>query len=61
MATIDDKATEAEEKFRDEALKQRMNEFPATGQCYWCADPTQGVFCCKECREYFEQRERFKR
>lgn len=59
MATLDDKATEAEELFREAALKQRKPELPKIGECYWCGSMTIGVFCDSDCQKDYEQHERF--
>lgn len=57
--TLDDKASETEELFRQQALKHRMPELPKTGYCLNCSEKISMAhnFCCKECRIDFERRE----
>lgn len=59
--SIDDDASAIEEMQRDVALKFRKPELPLTGFCWNCNEQTKGVFCCPECRNDYEQRERFNR
>ncbi len=59
MTTIDDQATEREERDRAEALKYRKPEL-SHGYCHNCFIPAPGAsFCGAECQQDYEQRERF--
>ena len=59
--SIDDQASDAEERFREAALKARKPVLPANGHCYNCSDETHGVFCSAACREDYELREKQRR
>jgi hypothetical protein len=60
--TLDDIASDREEQDRALALKHRKPQLPFIGACHNCSEPLhQGAFCGAECREDFEQRERFNR
>jgi len=61
MATQDDMASDREEQDRALALKFRKQQLPITGFCHWCGEVCKGKFCSPECREDFEQKERFNR
>lgn len=58
MADIVDNAQGNEEMALKSALSKRKAELPYTGQCWNCEEPAEGNFCCKECREDFEHRNR---
>jgi len=59
--TLDDQATDREEQDRAIALKFRKPQLPITGFCHWCSEMCKGIWCSPECREDFEQKERFNR
>ena len=58
MADIADAAQGYEEIAIMSATHKRKPELPHTGQCWNCDEPAEGNFCCKECREDFEHRNR---
>ncbi|MGG2141224.1 hypothetical protein [Symbiopectobacterium sp. RP] len=52
MADDVDIASQNEEAFRQHlSTNHREKELPVNGRCYNCEGPTEGNFCCKECRE----------
>ena len=59
--TLDDQATDREEQDRAIALKFRKPQLALTGYCWNCGEACKGTHCSPECREDFEQRERFNR
>ena len=59
--SVDDDATLREEQDRAIALKFRKPQLALTGYCWNCGEACKGVYCCSECREDSEQRERFNR
>ena len=46
------------EMMLQESLAKRMKVPEKTGLCLECDEPTEGAFCCKECREEYELRQR---
>lgn len=62
-----DAATELSERERmyqaqQAAAKAGQQEVPRTGWCINdCGQPTHGVFCGRDCRDQYNQRERMKR
>ncbi len=62
MTTIDDKATEREEQFRDIALREReacarRSRMQPTGCCRCCGEEEMepgALFCCRECRDDYD-------
>ena len=58
---IDDEATSTEQLFLKAALSQRNKVLQNVGACYNCGEMCGGAFCNVECREDYEQRERFNR
>ncbi|CAK8739310.1 hypothetical protein SODG_002916 [Sodalis praecaptivus] len=60
MADDVDLASQHEEAFRQHQIaNHREEELPLTGYCYYCEDPSEGNFCCKECGEDWEKRKYF--
>ena len=57
-----DRATEREEMARADALRYRKPAPVACGACHNCAEPVKPcrIFCCTECREDYELRERMR-
>jgi hypothetical protein len=57
-----DRATEREERDRSLAMAYRKPAPSACGACYNCNEPvkTGRIFCCAECREDYELREKMK-
>ncbi|MGG2139945.1 hypothetical protein [Symbiopectobacterium sp. RP] len=56
MADDVDIAGQNEEAFRQHlSTNHREKELPVNGRCYNCEGPTEGNFCCKECREDWEK------
>lgn len=57
-----DRAAEAEEWFRSQALDNRdiaASVLPFTSQCYNCDEPlTVGSFCDPDCRDDYQLREK---
>lgn len=60
MTTIDDMASDMEEKERAMALTRRKQVLPYTGYCHNCGEACNGVYCGLECREDGEKRRRFR-
>lgn len=64
MTDVIDRACEAEEWFRSQALDARQvaaDMMPFTGRCYNCeAQLTVGSFCDTDCRDDYELREKQK-
>lgn len=59
--TVDDMASDAEERFRDAALNaQRINAAKKSllpcGACHYCGEPVRAglLFCSPECRDDFD-------
>lgn len=70
MTTIDDKATEQEERFRalalaEWALQAKQSHLVATGECLECGEEDlpdgSPFFCCIECARDYERRVKAKR
>ena len=41
--------------------QERKARMPETGRCHWCDEViTTGLFCDEDCRDDFEQKQRFK-
>jgi hypothetical protein len=58
-----DRAQEVTEQALKIALGQqdRKARMPEKGKCYWCDEAiTTGLFCDEDCRDDFEQHQRFK-
>lgn len=69
MTTLDDKATEQEEMFREIALREReMNAkkqgIRPRGECLYCGETdlpsAESLFCCAECNHDWHARQRAK-
>lgn len=58
MADLIDDAAEASEMILQDALRARAKVPEKTGFCLACDEPTEGAFCCPECREDYEKRTR---
>lgn len=58
---FDDEVTATEQLFLRAALEKRNKILQNVGACYNCGENCKGAFCCGECREDYEQRERFNR
>lgn len=43
-----------------ESLRVRAKVPEKTGACLACEEPTEGAFCCKECREDYERLEKIR-
>lgn len=70
MATVDDLATEHEERFLNRSMQMQAERAAAerlrpSGECLVCGDPElpegSQFFCCVECRDDFEKRQKAKR
>lgn len=60
MATVDDMATEAEERDRELCLSRRKPELKSVKQCYNCLEQIDdGCFCDAFCREDYTKRKNF--
>jgi hypothetical protein len=60
--SLDDIASDAEQLDRDVCMKYRRPELVRIGFCHNCSEPIKdGCFCSPECRQDYEQRERFNR
>ena len=58
--SLDDRAEEAEQRFRDMAIATKRPELKHCGACYNCSEPlSQGVFCDSNCRDDYDKREAF--
>lgn len=56
-----DMATQSEELHLQAALSPRYPILHKTGSCWECDEITEGVFCCFECGETYEKRQKFKK
>lgn len=70
MSTIDDKASELEEAFRDLALREHAltagrQRLIATGECLMCGETElpegSPFFCCVECRDDYQAKQHARR
>lgn len=72
MATIDDKASDLEELFRDMALREQALKalkptIQPNGTCHLCGEddpdymPYGALFCCPDCQSDYEHLERMRR
>lgn len=60
--SLDDQAEQAEQLFRDMALKQKQPELKFCGACYNCSETLeQGIFCDADCRDDYTKRQEFNR
>jgi len=61
MADIIDDAQEAMEA-QEELRRATAKAFKPirTGSCIECEEPTEFTFCCADCRDVYEKRERMK-
>ena len=50
-----DEAARVTDMLIEEAMRKRMKVPEKTGFCFSCEEPTEGVFCSKECREDYER------
>lgn len=53
-----DRAAAQEEKQREASLSYREPVPKNTGFCLNCDEPAEGAYCCRECGEDYEARER---
>ena len=53
-----DESQELQEAQLAEALAKRQKVPVKTGFCLACEEPTEGAFCCTDCRDYYDKVQR---
>jgi len=53
-----DESQELQEAQLAEALAKRQKAPVKTGFCLACEEPTEGAFCCTDCRDYYDKVQR---